>query len=111
MRGPKSAVHTVSQITTPEDHVHVLSVDGARVLMVAEAITEAFPEDRSFFRIANQLGKQQGYEPEKLQGTARVHCYLSVDEVGCGDGGVFGRHSLDDSVVYDGRADTQCAVF
>ena len=41
--------------------------------MVAEAITEAFPEDRSFFRIANQLGKQQGYEPEKLQNTARVH--------------------------------------
>ena len=73
VRGPKSAVHTVSQITTPEDHVHVLSVDGARVLMVAEAITEAFPEDRSFFRIANQLGKQQGYEPEKLQNTARVH--------------------------------------
>ena len=68
----------MSQITTPQDHVHALSVDGARIQMIAEAITEAFPEDRSFFRTANQLGKQQGHEPEKLQGTARVHCYVDT---------------------------------
>ena len=102
VRGPKSAVHTVLQYTTKEDHVHVPSVDGARVVMVAEAITEALPVDRSFFRIANQLGKQQGYEPEKLQGTACVHycvgslihntCFLS--DAPFSDAPAFGSSAL-----------------